>query len=886
MTGPEWARLLRLRNRILFRWRRTRLERELADELEFHRSLAEAHNRDAGIPAAAARALSHRQMGNVVLAREESRDSWSFMTLESVLQDVRYAVRTLRRAPVFAAGAVFSLALGIGGNTAMFSLVDGLLVRRLPYREPERLVRITGIFPRAAVPAFQQESRALHVAAAGTPSEETLAGAGEPTRVFVSSMSANAFEVLGVSPILGRAFAGGEDTPGRDAVVVLGDSLWKSRFAGDPAVIGRPITLGGRSREIVGVMPPGFSFPSATAQAWIPMRLDPTRFLEYWGGPFVPLFARLGPGVGLEQAAAEAHTLMEAFRPRFPYPMARTFNADTTAISLQQDMMGDVRGTLKLLLASVAVVLLIACANVANLLLSRAATRRKELALRASVGAGRARIVRQLLTEALVLAGLGGGAGLLLGTAALRVFKAVLPPSTPRLAEVAIDWRVAGGVVALTLLAGLVFGLAPALSASQVDLAASMKSGGQRSAGVFWTRLRGGLVAAEVAFTVVLVVGAGLLIRSLHSLAQTRPGFTSEGLLTARISPDQSRCEQPSACVAFYDQLLERARRRPDVLGAALANSVPMDGTLPVVAVDVEGHPKTAEHPAPLFWFGAVTPDYTRIMGIPLLAGRELADSDSAGAERVVLVSAATASRFWPRESAIGKHVKTAGESTWRRIVGVVGDVRQFRLSQGLPDSVPGALYMPYAQANREDGRIPAAMTVLVRTTGGSDQIARELQAAVEAQGAGIPVGAVRSLDETVGGSISSFRSTIQVFVSFALVALLLAAVGIYGLLSHWVAQRTYEIGVRSAIGATRGHIVWMVVGQGLRLAVYGMAAGGLAALGLTRLLEGFLHGVPPNDPLTFASVMAFVLGVAATAAALPALRAVRIDPVRALRID
>jgi predicted permease len=496
------------------------------------------------------------------------------------------------------------------------------------------------------------------------------------------------------------------------------------------------------------------------------------------------------------------------------------------------------------------------------------------------------RIVRQLLTESLLLATTGGAVGLLLGMSALSVFKAVLPASTPGLAEAAIDWRIAGGVAVLALATGLVFGIAPALGASRLDPAASIKSGGQRSSGVLWTRLRGGLISAQIALAVVLVVGAGLLIRSLYALAETAPGFQPSGILTLRISPNQSECRQRAACIAFYDGILDRVRALPGVAGAAVANSVPLDGTLPVLAVDVEDHPKTAERPAPLFWLGAVSPDYLRLMQVPLLAGRGFSDADGPEAERVVLISARTAQRYWPGQDAIGKHVRSAGESGWRRVVGVVGDVRQFHLSQDLPDSVPGAMYMPYAQAVRDDGQIPAAMNLLIRADAPSARIERDVLALARAQGPEIPVSPLRSLGAIVAGSIADFRATIRVFVSFAGVALGLAAIGIYGLLSHWVAQRTYEIGVRSALGATKRRIAWMIVSEGLRLTGYGTAVGAVAALGLTRFLSGLLHGVQPHDPLTLVSVIAFVFTVAACAAVPPAWRAAGIDPIRALRVD
>ncbi|MFZ0595070.1 MAG: ABC transporter permease [Bryobacteraceae bacterium] len=810
----------------------------------------------------------------------------SSMRLERFLQDLRFAVRTYGRTPVFTLIAVLSLALGIGGNAAMFSLVNALLVRPLPYVEPDRLVRITGTYPRAAIPAFQQQSRTMDIAGVSIGSEFNLTGQGEAIRVTGSNASANFFSVLGVSVARGRGFKAGDDSPGRDGVAIIGDSLWRRKFGGNPSIIGRVITLNGINREIVGVMPPSFSFPSANVQVCVPMRLDPSNFLEFWATEFVPLVARLRPGATAQQAQAEIKTLLEQFRPTFPYPMARDWNADATVIPLQQDIVGDIRGKLIILLSSVGIVLLIACANVANLLLSRATTRRKEIALRAALGAGRARIVRQMLTESMVLALVGGALGIILGTSSLAIFKSVLPAATPGLAEAKIDWLVVAAVTTLALGTGLAFGIAPALSASQIDLTDCIKTGSQRSTTGVWTRLRSWLIAGEVAMTLILVVSAGLLIKSLYSLTETNPGFTPSRLLTVRISPNQSSCMNRAACIALYNRLLERARGTLGVADVAIANTVPLDGELPTLPVDVEDHPKSADHPAPVLWFGAVSPDYLRMMRIPLLAGRDFAPSDGEHSSAVVLITAWTAKHFWPSQNPIGKHIKAAGEQQWRTVVGVVGDVRQYSLSKSLPGWLGGAMYMPYPQAVREDGQIPAAMTLLVKAASGSPQLNSEIRALAQEQNPNVPIGRVQLLENIVSGSISDFRSTIKVFLSFAGTAILLAAIGIYGLVSYWVSQRTYEIGLRVAIGATRQRIMSMILAQGLRVAFYGVAAGVIAALILTRFLASLLYGVAATDPLTFVVVTAMVLLVSAAATVFPAWRAARIDPVKSLRVE
>lgn len=878
--------LIRAWHRFLFRWRRTQLDRELAEELTFHLTQKQSDSVRSGMTDQAAFELSRKQMGNITLATEECRDMWSFMRWERFSQDLRYALRLYRRTPAFTAIAVLSLALGIGGNAAMLSLVNTLLIHPLPYRQPEQLVRITGIYPRAAIPFFQTRSHSLAIASVSTGSEFNLTGQGIATRLHGCQASLNFLSVLGIAVARGRDFGAGEDAPGRDGVVILSNKLWKEKFGSDLSVLGRSITLNGMNREVIGIMPENFSYPAADVQLWVPMRLDPSNFLEYWGTEFMPLLGRLHSGANLQEAQAEIHGLVSQFRKTFPYPMARDWNAEATAIPLQQDIVGNVRGKLLLLLASVGIILLIACANVASLLLSRATTRRKEMALRVALGASRLRIIRQLLTESVGLALMGAMFGVGLGWSVLSLFKSVLPSNTPGLVQARIDWEVIGAIAVLALLAGVAFGLAPAFSASQVDLTETIKTGSQRSTAGFWTRLRSILSAAEVALTLVLVISAGLLLRSLYKLSETRPGFDGTRVMTVRISPNQSSCSQRASCVAFYDRLIERAHGIAGIDSVAIANSVPLEGELPVLPVDVEGHPKTAEHPAPMLWLGAVSPDYFRLMHIPLLAGRYLTRADGANSAEVVLISASTARHFWPGENAVGKHMKPTGGKEWRTVVGVVADVRQYTLSQGLPSWMAGALYMPYSQSVREDGQIPAAMTLLVKASAETAQLRNEVQQLAEEQDPNVPVGRVRPLDEIVTGSTTGFRTTMHVFFSFAGTALLLAAIGIYGLMSYWVSQRTYEIGLRVAIGATRRQIVSLIVRQGLRVSFCGIVGGILAALLFTRFLTSLLYGVVATDVFTFAAVTVLVFGVAALATAFPAWRASRIDPVQSLRTD
>ncbi|MBV9301736.1 MAG: ABC transporter permease [Acidobacteriaceae bacterium] len=878
--------LARSWHRLAFRWRRAQFYRELAEELEFHSQLKAAENRRAGMSPESALALSRKQMGNITIAKEECRDMWSFMRLERLWQDLHHAARMFARTPVFTAVAILSLALGIGGNAAMFSLVNTLLIRPLPYSRPESLYRITGTYPRAAIPFLQQRSRSLDIAAVSTASEMNLTRNGLAIRIVGSRISPNFLSVLGASVAKGRSLKPGEDLPGRDGLAIISHSLWKERLGSDPAILDRVIALDGVNREIVGIMPAGFSYPSAKVQIWIPMRLDPSNLLEYWAGGFVPVIGRLRPGATVNKAREEIRNSVAQFRKTFPYPMARDWNANVTAISLQQDIVGDLRSKLIILLSSVGMVLLIACANVAGLLLSRAAARRKEIALRGALGAGRLRILRQLLTESVALALVGAGIGIILGMSALSIFKSVLPPFTPGLAEASIDWHVAAAVTVIAVLAGLAFGLAPALSAQQTDLTETIKAGSPRSVGSAWTQFRSLLITGEIALTLVLVVSAGLLLRSLYRLSEANPGFNPAGILTVEISPDQFSCTQRAACVALYDRLLARVRNISGVADAAIVNSVPLDGQLPTIPLDIEGHPKSADYPSPMLWFGAVTPDYLRIMHIPLLAGREFTSADGPNSAGVVLISASTAKHFWPGENPIGKHLKLAGAKLWRTVIGVVGDVDHNSLTNPLPSWIQGAVYMPYGQSACEDGQIPAAMTLLVRPNLDNAWLRTEIRQIAEDQAPNVPVGRVRPLQDIVSASIADFRSTMRVFITFAGAALLLAAIGIYGLLSYWVTQRTYEIGLRIAIGATRRQIVALILHQGMRITMYGVGIGLFGALILTRFLRSLLYGVGATDVNTYAEVAALILGVALAAAAVPAWRAARIDPAKSLRVE
>jgi predicted permease len=872
-----WGRV-----RALFR--RRQLERDLDDEIRFHLAEREESYRRSGLDAEAAHRAAARRFGNAASLKEDCRDVWTFASLERLGQDLRYAGRMMRRSPGFTAVAVLSLALGIGGNGAMFSLVRAVLLRPLPYAEPHRLVRVTGFYPKGAVAAMQELGRTMEVAGFSTDTELNLTGQGEAARVVGSIVSANLFAVLGQGAELGRVFEKGDDRPGRDGIVVLSHALWEGRFGSDPAAVGRTIAVEGRGRRIVGVMPPGFAFPASGAQLWVPLRMDPGNPEDYWGYGWMPLVARLRPGAGLPQARDELRSLAARVSTMFPWPAPR-WNLDAAVVPLQEDLVREVRRKLLVLQAAVGIVLLIACANVASLLLSRAAARRKEMALRAALGAGRGRILRQLLTESVALSLTGGVLGVGLAQGAVLVLGSALPAHGRGSVPPGIDAGVLAFVTGLSLLSGLLFGVAPAASASRVDLAASIKAGGRRAAGSGGRRLRGAFIVAEVALAVVLAVGAGLLVRTLQGLTRADPGFRPEQTLAALVSPNPSTCGERAACVALYESLLERARGLAAVSDVAAANAVPLSGAEPLLPVEMEGHPYVAaENDATLLWAGAVTPAYFRVMRIPLLRGRTFEASDGERTAPVALVSAATARRYWPGEDPIGKRVRVMWDDYWRTVVGVVGDVRQYHLSGRAPDGVGGAMYMPYPQSTALNRRIPTAMVLLLRSSVDPSEVGTRVRGLLASVNPDVPVGEVRAMESVVSSSVSEPRSMMWLFAVFAGTALLLAAIGTYGVVSYSTEQRTYEIGVRVAMGAGRGDIFRLVLGQSLRLVLVGLGLGILAALVLGRALAGFLYGVGPADPLTFAATGALLVATALLAGYMPGRRAARTDPTAALR--
>ncbi len=672
--------------------------------------------------------------------------------------------------------------------------------------------------------------------------------------------------------------------------MLLSHSLWERRFGSDPNIVGRWITLEGTRRQVIGVMPAEFRYPSPKTELWVPLHLDPRKAGVYWGSSYMPIIGRLRPGATLGQARAEIAPMRAKIMSAYPWRMPDNTWKAATVLPMQELLVGNVRTKLLVLLGAVGLLLLIACANVANLLLARAITRQKEVAVRTALGAGRWRLARQLMAESMLLTVIGGWLGFLAATYGLPILKATLPTDLPRLADVAVDNLVLAFTALLAAVTGIVFGLLPMLTAARVDLTKTMKTGDERSGTSGSRRLSDALIVAEVAVSVVLVIGAGLLVKSLWNLSTLNPGFQREYVLTARITPNESFCEVAGRCQAFYAELLSRVRALPGVKGVAAVNGLPVGGGAEVVPSQVEAHPTEPGAHTPMFWEKIITPDYLSTLGIPVLRGRGFTAADSApSAQRVVLVSRSTAERYWPGRDPIGEHVRPAWMSQWWTVVGVVGDVRENDITTDIADWIDGVTYMPYGphavQSHGPEGT-PAEMTLVMKTSEDRWQLGGELQTVVAGLNHEVPVSRVETLAGWIAEAVSGPRSTASLFSLFAGLALLLGAVGIYGVISYSVAQRTREIGIRIALGARRHEVLMMILRQGARLAFAGVAIGLLGALLLTQLMASLLYGVGARDPMTYAAVAILLVLVALAASYLPARRATRVDPVVALRYE
>ena len=797
----------------------------------------------------------------------------------------------LLRSPAATLIAVVALGIGIGANSAIFSVVNGVLLRPLQYKDPDRLVIVwetklsKGMTQeQVSPPDYRDWVKQNHVfdriaALRGEP--RVLTGGEMPERIETALVTANIFQLLGVNAELGRTFLEEEGRPGHNRVAVLSYGLWQRRFEGDRGVLGRNITLDGISYSIVGVTPPEFRLLDTPSELWIPYTLDAGEVGQR-GFRTLRVIAHLKPGGTAAQAQSEMRTIASRIERQNPESNA---GWSTNVVLLRDQLVGGTRTTLWTLLGAVVFVLLIACANVANLLLARAGSREKEIAVRATLGANPARLARQLLTESLLLALAGGLLGLLLAAWSVSILKQLGPATLPRLKEISVDWRVLGFTLAVSLTTGLVFGLAPAFASVRTDLNSILRSSGRGATeGRARARLRNALVIAEIAFCVVLLSGAGLLIRSFARLQRVNPGFRPDHVLTMQLTLPDARYSGEKVGL-FYQQLVERFQALPGVRFAGVARKVPLspgiDASLNFI---IEHQPVAASADQPRAKYRAVSADYFNALGIPLVRGRFFDRTDGEKTPGVVVINETLARRFWPNENPVGKRIKAGFEdSDWCTIVGIVPDVKQASL-----DSVTnGETYYHYLQVPPAlMGFVEGTMTVALRTNGDPVSLISAARSEVQKMDRDLAVFNVRTMEALVNGSLSQPRFRTTLLGAFAGAALILAAIGLYGVIAYSVAQRTNEMGVRMALGAQKSDVLLLVIGNGAMLATIGITIGLVVGLGTTRVISQLLFGVNATDPLTFAAASAIILLVALTASTIPALRAIKVDPVVALRYE
>jgi predicted permease len=867
-------KLMQLWRRLCFYLRRDRFDRELAEEMRFHLELKVEDNLQAGMTPTEARAAARRQFGNHTLLREKSREVWGFQFVEELWQDLHYGTRMLRKQPGFTLIAVLTLALGIGANTAIFSIVDAVLLRPFPYQAPERLVilreRVPAGSPGGFSPSYpnfadwRAQNTAFDAISAVRGNESfNFTGAGEPERLSGRLVSAEFFSTLGIKPLVGRDFLAEDDRPGATPAAILSYGFWQRRFVEDPAIIGQQLTLNNQSFTVVGVTPPDFQY-GVEADVNVPIGLQAERFRLRGRDPGTDVVARLKPQVSAQQAETELNLIAERLEQQYP---ESNKGRRVVLRPLHESFVGDVRQPLLILLGAVGLILLIACANVANLLLVRASARQKEMAVRVALGAGRVRIIRQLLTESVLLSALGTAIGILLAFWGTSFIASQLPNGIPRLQQAQVNGPVLVFTLAVSLLTGLLFGLAPAMQASRPNLTQGLKEGERGSSGRR-QRLRSALVVGEVALTLTLLLGAGLLIQSFRRVLEVDPGFKPQKLLTMQVSVNNPDGQQVAN---FFEQLQENVRSLPGVTSVAVSDGLPFDmANYP--GFRIEGRTEPDNKGSGLRY--KVSLDYFQTMGIELLKGRLFTAEDTRDSQRVIVINDVLARQHFPNEDPLGKRLKETPTSPSLEIVGVVRHVEHYNLDN---KSAQPQFYTSFNQA-------PGGRYVLVRTAVEPLSLAAAVRAQVAALNKDQAVFNVRTMEQIVGQSVAPRRFSMLLLTVFAVVALGLASLGIYGMMSYAVAQRTREIGVRMALGAQSGNVLRLVIGQGMKLALAGVALGLVASVALTRTIKNLLFGVSATDPLTFAAFALLLAAVALLACWIPARRATKVDPLRALR--
>jgi len=801
--------------------------------------------------------------------------------METLFKDIRYGLRGLWKRPGFTVVALITLALGIGANTAIFSLINAVLIRPLPFRDPDRLVWTWGNIRnggnRASVSPldyldYRQRNTTFEEFAAmiSVPISANLTGGGEPERLVAGGVTGNYFRALGVHPILGRTFLLDNETSGRDQVAVLSYALWQRRFGGDPQIINRRITLDDKSFEVIGVMPRDFEFPAA-AEIWLPLNFDGSPDMKQRKAHFLRPIGRLKPGVTLAQAQADTDNIARQLEAAYP-------DTDTgwnlRLVSLREQIVGNIRSTLYILMGAVGLVLLIACANVANLLIVHAASRQKEIAVRTALGAGGLRIARQLITESLVLAIFGGTLGTLLAIWGVQALVALSGNNLPSTAQVKIDFSVLAVTLATSLATGLLFGLAPALQTIKLNLVDTLKEGGRTgSEGARRNRSRSLLVVLESAVAVMLLVGAGLLIKSLVRLQHTNPGFEASNVLTMRIDLPQNKYAAPEALANFWEQFQAHVAALPGVESVGLISELPLSGQPNDMPYTVEGRPTGAANQAFDDDFRRVNQDYFRTLRIPFLRGRNFTPQEVHDEAKLLIISESLASQTFPNEEPLGRRLIMGLGNQPFEIIGVVGDIRHRSLElTPLP-----AMYMPAFESG---------LNVVIRTRSDVQGLAASVRRELSLIDPDQPVARVRTMDQWLGLAVAAPRYRTGLFGLFAGLALVLAIVGIYGVMSYSVGQRTHEIGVRMALGARRTDVLRLVLRQGMSLVTIGVAIGLAGAFALTRVIASLLYGVGAKDPATFLIVALVLAAVAFVACYVPAWRATKVDPLVALRYE
>ena len=818
-----------------------------------------------------------------------SAGSYNVLTMDTLLQELRFALRALRKAPGVTAIAVLTLALGIGANTAIFSVVNGVLLRPLPYRDPSRIVLLNERTPRFPVLSvswqnykdWRDQSHSFDYVGAVRNTAMTLSGSGEAERLTAQMVSANMFEMLGVAPEKGRTFTAAEDSAGGGGVVLLGHSLWERRFGASDSVIGQGITLDKKSYTVIGVLPPGLEIMNQSADVMVPIEPWAKTLPDDrgWHPGILPI-ARIKQDVTLEQARSDMALIAKRLEQQYP-----DFDTGTEAIvnRMQDQLVQNVRPALWMLLGAVAFVLLIACTNVANLLIARAAVRQREIAIRLALGARRGRIVLQLLSESVLLAAIAAVLGVVIAYAAMPSLLRLAGPTLPGASHAHIDAFVLAFTMFVSLGAGVLFGLAPAVHTRHVDVRGALSATERGAVSGGTVRLRGALVVVEVAFAMLLLAGAGLLLRSFQKLSRVSPGFTVENILIADLPVSPAAHPNPSERMNYFESIIERALHLPGVTSAGGATVLPVSGAGSIIHFNIQGRPPKSPHDYVMANYRVATPGYLKTLGIPLLQGRWLQDADREGAPVAVVVNAAMAKLYWPNESPLGKFIMLGtvpdNSAPWMQVVGIVGNMKQ-----GLAAEAPTEMYVNFRQANQV---LPVfAMSIVMRTASDPRALAGSFRTAVHELDSNQPIVKVRTMEENVATSIAQPRFRTTLLGIFAGVALFLAAIGIYGLMAYAVTQRTREIGVRMALGSRPMDIFRLLIGNGLRLTVIGAAAGIVAALLLTRYLKTMLFEVSANDPLTLAAMALLLIAIAACACYIPARRATRVDPLVALRAE